>query len=254
MKHCINNGIGLVTIDSPPVNALCAAVMDGLETAFAALRADTTLRCLVVTGAGPKAFVAGADLTELAEWTPGQAEAGTARGQRLFGRIEAFPVPVIAAVNGFALGGGLELALACDIRLAAENARFGLPETTLGLIPGYGGTQRLWRLVGLGRAKQMIFSGQAVTAQEALAMGLVEAVCPPEALQEQAMALAKRIAGNGPQAVRAAKRAMDCWRQGTIHTGLAAELAEQTRLFTTGDHTEGIAAFLEKRAADFQNG
>ena len=252
VRCVLEAGIALVTIDNPPMNALNKQVMDDIRACFNALREEPTLRAVVVTGEG-RAFVAGADITEFTSWTPDLAEDFTEKGQRIFTQIENFPTPVIAAVNGFAFGGGLELALACDIRIASEKAKMGLPELTLGIIPGYGGTQRLSRTIGMGKAKKMIFSAEPVDAAEALACGLVEIVAPVDGLLAAAMDLAKKIAAVAPIAARNAKKAINSGRNLSIEQGLAIELALAKECFRTEDKVEGVDAFVNKRKAQFKN-
>ncbi|MBI2875164.1 MAG: enoyl-CoA hydratase/isomerase family protein [Firmicutes bacterium] len=246
-------GVALLTIDRPPVNALSAAVIDALETAARELTDDASIRAVVVTGAGEKAFVAGADIKEFPGLTRETGEILSQRGQTVFDRIAGLPYPSIAAVNGFALGGGMELALACDIRLASPGIKLGQPEVTLGIIPGYGGTQRLPRLVGTGAAKRLIYSGEMIGAKEALAIGLVDAVVEEGTVLEAALKLASTIASRGPVAVRAAKEAIDRGLEVTLAEGLALEAALFGRTCSTEDKNEGVAAFLEKRPPRFQD-
>ena len=252
VRCVLENGIATVTIDNPPLNALCAEVMDGLEECFTRLRREESLRVIVLTGAG-KAFVAGADLREVAAWSVPEAEAMTAKGQRIFRRIENCPVPVIAAVNGFAFGGGLELALSCDIRIASEKATMGLPEAGLGIIPGYGGTQRLSRTIGMGKAKRMIFSGDPVDAVEAEKTGLVDQIAGHGNLLPQVMELAEKIASRGPVAVRNAKKAINEGIDQTLDQGIAIELRMARACFATEDRAEGVEAFIAKRPPIFRN-
>ena len=198
-----------LTLNRPEaLNALNGQVLDDLDAVLDAVDLDT-VRCLILTGGGDRAFAAGADIAAMANMTPEEAAAFSRRGNEVFRRIETFPLPTVAAVNGYALGGGCELAMACDIRLCSENAVFGQPEVTLGITPGFGGTQRLMRLVGMGKAKELIFSARTVKAAEALSMGLVNAVYPPEELLPAARKLGERIARNAPIAVRACKAAMN---------------------------------------------
>jgi enoyl-CoA hydratase len=252
--HCtLENGVAVITINNPPMNPLSEGVIDGIRESFHRLSEDDSVRAVILTGAGEKAFVAGADIKEFPDWTPDIAEDRTNKGQRLFSKIENFKVPVIAAVNGYALGGGLELALSCDIRIASENARMGLPEVTLGIVPGYGGTQRLCRTINVGEAKKMIFTGEMIKADHALALGLVQEVLPLAELLPRAKAIAEKIAQNGPIAVRATKRAINCERNFSIQQGIDVELAAAREVFSSEDKNEGVGAFIEKRKAVFKN-
>jgi enoyl-CoA hydratase len=248
----IENNIAVITLNSPPMNALDIEVMDGLRETFGKLHQVRDLRVVIVTGQG-RAFVAGADIKEFTSWTETSAEDFTEKGQRIFSHIANFPCPVIAAINGFAFGGGLELALACDIRLASEKASMGLPETTLGIIPGYGGTQRLARTIGIGKAKKMIFSADPVDAGEAARVGLVDGVYHPDKLMDEAMALAEKIASRAPIAIRNAKAALNAGRDVSLEQGLRVELALATLCFATEDKIEGVDAFVNKRKAEFKN-
>ncbi len=232
------------------LNALNYNIMTRLDQIFSELEQDDRAIVVVVTGAGNKAFVAGADVREIKEAGVRRTEL-ISKGQQIFSRIRNSGQVVIAAVNGFALGGGCELALACDIRVASENARFGFPEVKLGLMPGYGGTQLLPRLTGLGRAKSVIFTGDLLTAAEALQFGLVEKVCPPDRLMAETDTLARRIAANGPFAVRACKRAINRGIELSLDDALKLELEEYDKVARSKDAEEGIAAFLEKRMPTF---
>lgn len=233
------------------LNALNRDVLVALEEAFSQAMADQQVAAVVITGAGDKAFVAGADIGEFQGLTPAQAQALARRGQELFSRIEASSKPVVAAVNGFALGGGMELAMACHLRVASENAKFGQPEVKLGLIPGYGGTQRLPRLVGKGRALELLLTGAMIDAATALAWGLVNRVTPVAELAATAQKLAEDILAVAPTAVARCLQA--------VHVGLESPLAEalqtEAALFglcaATEDFKEGVSAFLEKRPARF---
>lgn len=245
--------IAVVRINRPEkLNALNAETVDALERAFADLRADQKIGGVILTGTGEKAFVAGADIAELARLDALTGVASSRRGQSVLRDIERFPAPVVAAVNGYALGGGCELALACHLRIASENARFGLPEVSLAIIPGYGGTVRLARIVGLGRALQMILTGDMIDAHEAHRIGLVTEVAPRAELLEHAEALLGRVLKNGPVAVRLALEAV--YR--AVETGIDGALAFESQLFgllaSTDDMQEGMRAFLEKRKAEFQ--
>jgi enoyl-CoA hydratase len=232
-------------------NALNKATLGELERAFAAAREDRSVGAAIVTGAGEKFFVAGADIHELKENTPLSAKAIARRGQELFTSIERLGKPVVAAVNGFALGGGLELACACTFRTASKNAQLGLPEVKLGVIPGYGGTQRLPRLVGMGRALELILTGEPIGAEEALRIGLVNHVWEPAELLPKTREIVEKILQRGPLAIRFALEAAYRGRDLPIEEGLQAETDLFGLLATTSDMREGMAAFLEKRAAKF---
>ena len=235
------------------LNALNAQVLDDLSAVLDAVDLDT-VRCLIFTGAGEKAFAAGADIAAMADMTPEEAAAFSRRGNEVFRRIETFPLPTIAAVNGYALGGGCELAMACDVRLCSETAVFGQPEVTLGITPGFGGTQRLMRLVGMGKAKELIFSARNVKAAEALEIGLVNAVHPPEELLPAAKKLGARIAKNAPIAVRACKAAMNEGIDLPMDESVDAEIRELSGCFETEDQKRGMAAFLTKQKnVEFEN-
>jgi len=245
--------IATVTLNRPTVlNALNLQMLDELSAAFAELDADDALRAVIVTGAGPKAFAAGADISELNALPNARAgEAQARRGQALTTAIERMRVPVIAAVNGFALGGGCEIAMACDIRIASENAKFGQPEVNLGILPGYGGTQRLTRLVGEGWAMYLCLTGEMIDAAEALRIGLVQKVTPADGLLAEAQRIAALIASKAPLAIDAAKRAIVDGAALTLADGLALEALRFGAAITTGDFREGSSAFLEKRKAEF---
>lgn len=247
------DGVLVITIDRPKVlNALNAQTVAEIGEAFAAAREDDSVRCVIVTGSGEKAFVAGADINELAQMTPITGKATAERGQRVFRAIEKFPKPVIAAINGFALGGGCELALACHIRIASEKAQLGLPEVSLGIIPGYGGTQRMARLLGKGKALELILTGDRVGAAEAERIGLVNKVVPPDQLMTAAEEMARTIAKRGPLAVSAAIEAVMSGSEMPFEEGQFLEATLFGLLASTEDMREGMAAFLEKRAANFQ--
>ncbi len=242
-----------VTIQRPEkLNALNNEVLEELEQVFADLEQDDRVEAVIVTGSGEKAFVAGADIAELKSLDTASARVQALRGQAVFQRIESMPKPVIAAVNGFALGGGCELALACHIRIASENARFGLPEVSLGIIPGYGGTQRLPRLVGKGVALDLILSGEMLPAADALRAGLVSRVFPLAELKAGAEKLARTILSRGPLALRSALAAVHEGIEMPQEQGLQYEAALFGLLAATRDMQEGMGAFLEKRAAAFQ--
>ena len=247
----LDGGVATVTVNRPDKrNALNSQVRADILMALDYLRDDASVRVVVFTGAGDKAFVAGADIGEFAERTPlEQREAMT--GRRVFDEIAAFPKPTIAMINGFCLGGGCELALACDVRVASDAAKLGQPEINLGIIPGGGGTQRLPRVVGTGQAMRLILSGEIVDAAEALRIGLVDVVHPAAALRGRTMELARGMAAKSPVALRMAKAAV----RAAAEMPLAAGLAYETELFVTcfgsDDKREGVAAFLEKRPAEF---
>ena len=243
-----------LTLNRPEaLNALNAQVLADIDRALDAVDLSS-VRCILFTGAGEKAFAAGADIAAMADMTPEEAAAFSRRGNAVFRRIETLPCPTIAAVNGYALGGGCELALACDIRLCAENAVFGQPEVTLGITPGFGGTQRLMRLVGMGRAKELIYSARNVKAPEALSMGLVNGVYPAEELLPAAKKLAERIARNAPLAVRACKAAMSEGVDLPMDEAIDAEVRAFSGCFDTQDQKRGMQAFLNKQKnIEFQN-
>jgi len=241
-----------VTVDRPKsLNALDTRTLQELEKAVAELSRREQLRGVIITGAGEKAFVAGADIAEMNGMDADKARHFGALGQRVMDAIGALPVPVVAAVNGFALGGGCELALACDFIYASENARFGLPEVSLGVIPGFGGTQRLTRLVGRARAKELIFTGDMIDAAKAKQIGLVMDVVPLANLLGHARSALERIAKKGPLAVRRAKEAIDRGADLELADGLTVESKMFSDLFDSADRREGMKAFLEKRPAVF---
>lgn len=247
------DGILIITVDRPKVlNALNAQTVAEIGEAFEAARDNASVQCVILTGGGEKAFVAGADINELAQMTPITGKAKAEKGQRVFRAIERFPKPVIAAVNGFALGGGCELALACHMRIASENAKLGLPEVTLGIIPGYGGTQRMARLLGKGKALELILTGDRIGAEEAERIGLVNKVVPADQLMATCEELARKIATRGPLAVSAAIEAVMSGSEMPFDEGQTLEATLFGLLASTEDMKEGMGAFLEKRAANFQ--
>lgn len=247
------DGVRTVTVDRPEkLNALNAEVLASLDAAFAAAASDAALRCVIVTGAGEKAFIAGADIGELAKLTPVEGREHARRGQAVIGRLDRLPVPTIAAINGYAYGGGLELAMACSLRVASENAKMGLPETSLGILPGYGGTQRLARLVGPSRAMDLVLTAEkGLTAAEAHRIGLVNRVVPAGQSLAAAKELARRIAANGPAACRYAMEAIRRGMEMPTEEGLVLEATLFGLCAATEDMKEGMAAFLEKRPARF---
>ena len=247
------DGVLFVTIDRPKVlNALNAQTVDEIGRAFSAARADDSVKAVIVTGSGEKAFVAGADINELAKKTPMTGKDTSERGQQIFSSIERFPKPVIAAINGFALGGGCELALACHIRIASDKAQIGLPEVTLGIIPGYGGTQRMARLLGKGKALELICTGDRIGAAEAERIGLVNKVVPADQLIPTAEEMARKIMSRGPLAVRAAIEAVMSGSEMPFEEGQFLEATLFGLLCATEDTKEGMQAFIEKRQANFK--
>ena len=244
--------LAVVKIIRPPVNALNRDVMDALEATFDELVKDETVGAVIVTGAGEKAFVAGADITEFPNLNSANGEKLSRRGQAVFQKIADFPAPVIAAVNGFALGGGLELALACDIRVVAENARVGLPEVTLGIFPGYAGTQRLPRVISAGKAKELIFTGAMIEAAEAYRVGIADHLTAPGEALKKAREIAFQILKAGPIAVRLAKQAVNKGLDQTLEEGQKTEASFFAELCDTEDQKEGAKAFMEKRPPDFK--
>lgn len=252
LKYEKRDGIGYVTLNRPEkLNALNQKVMNELGACFDEIQRDDGVKAVILTGAGEKAFVAGADINELAVQSPAQGRETSLAGQKVLGTIENLGKPVIAAVNGYAFGGGCEMAMACTLRIASENARLGQPEVKLGIIPGYAGTQRLPRLVGKGRALEMILSGEPVTAQEAYRIGLVNQVVPQKDLMAAAETLARKIMANGPLAVKLAMEAVNHGMEMTEEQGEFLEATLFGLCCTTADMKEGTRAFLEKRPAKF---
>lgn len=245
--------VGIITINRPKaLNALNSDVLNTLELMLSNLETDD-INVLVITGSGEKAFVAGADIPEMSEMTTMEAKVFSDKGNRVFSKMESFRTPVIAAVNGFALGGGCELALSADIRIASDNAKFGQPEVGLGIIPGFGGTQRLARTVGMAKAKELIYSGKVIKAEEAQRIGLTNEVVPQENLMEVAMTLAKKIASQAPLAVEMSKKVMNEGINMSISQGLDYEAVSFGALFSTDDQKEGMQAFINKRKAKFES-
>ena len=247
----IKENIGWLKMNRPEaLNALNAETLNELDNAIESLYNDDAVNVIVITGEG-KAFVAGADIAEMKDMDALQARKFSQTGQNVFAKVENIEKPVIAAINGFALGGGCELAMACDIRIASEKAKFGQPEVGLGVTPGFAGTQRLARICGIGKAKELIFTGDMIDAAAAEKIGLVDKVVPPESLTEEVEKLAKKIAGNGPVAVRMAKnvinRGMDC----NLQAGSYYEAEAFGLCFSSNQPKEGMGAFLEKRKPDW---
>lgn len=250
IKVDISESIATLTIDRPEVkNALDLATVGEFRSALHALSSNADAGVLIITGGGDTAFVSGADINDIR--ARGRDEGLAAINSSLFAEIERFPRPTIAAVNGYALGGGCELALACDIRIAAETAKFGQPELGLGIIPGAGATQRLPRIIGLGRAKHVILTGEAIDARQALEFGLITAIAPPGQLHIRARELAKKVLRQGPLAARLAKIALNASARVDMDSGLLIETLAQAICYASEDKLEGTAAFLEKRKPKF---
>lgn len=238
--------VGIITINRPKaLNALNSQVLEELDEAFSAVDINT-VRCLILTGAGEKSFVAGADIGEMSTLTKAEGEAFGKKGNDIFRKIETFPIPVIAAVNGFALGGGCEISMSCDIRICSENAVFGQPEVGLGITPGFGGTQRLARVIGIGKAKEMIYSARNIKADEAYRIGLVNNVYPLDELMPAAKKLASIIAANAPIAVRNCKKAINDGLQVDMDEAIVIEEKLFGDCFETEDQKAGMGNFLEK--------
>jgi enoyl-CoA hydratase len=244
-------GIGVITVNRPEVrNALDAPAWAALRAAFHELDNDESVRAIIVTGAGDKAFVSGADLNTLKK--RGQAETFLGLNSKILSEIEAIGKPTIAAINGFAMGGGLELAMACDLRICSRSAKLGQTELNLGILPGAGGTQRLTRLVGLGKARELIFTGRIIPPEEALAIGLVNQLAESPELMDKARELARGIVSKSAYILRLAKLIINTGADVDLRTGLALEKLGQTAAFGSEDHLEGISAFLEKRPPCFK--
>ncbi|MGE6632272.1 enoyl-CoA hydratase [Bacillus sp. NPDC077027] len=245
--------IAMMTLNRPEkANSLSAKLLSDIQCTIRSITQDERIRCLLVTGAGTNVFCAGADLKERLSMTEIEAKEAVLTIQQTFTAIEHLSIPTLAVINGHALGGGLELALACDIRIAKEEAKLGLPETGLAIIPGAGGTQRLPRLIGSGKAKELIYTGATITAKEAKTIGLIEHVSSSDALLNDALQLAEKIAVNGPIALREAKKAINSGRDQDIQSGLALEYDSYLRLFSTEDRIEGLKAFQEKRSPQYK--
>lgn len=249
----VQDGVGLLTLNRPKVlNALSPQLLDEVADVVDRVRKDIDIRILVLTGAGEKAFVAGADISEFPKMNPLQARAFAEKGQELFFALEQLPIPVIACVNGFALGGGCELAMSCDFIYASEKAKFGQPEINLGIIPGFGGTQRLARLVGRAKAKELCMTGEMIDAQQAKELGLAAKVFPAEQLLEETMKVAKLLASRSRVALRAIKAIVDRGVDVDLKTGCALEMEAFGVCFASEDAREGALAFLEKRKPEFK--
>ncbi|MGI6054679.1 MAG: enoyl-CoA hydratase-related protein [Clostridium sp.] len=250
VNYEVDGHVGIMTINRPKaLNALNEEVLKDIEAAFDAVDLSE-IRAVIITGAGEKSFVAGADIAAMSTMTKEEAEHFGKFGNDIFRKIETFPVPVIAAVNGFALGGGNELAMSCDIRICADNAMFGQPEVGLGITPGFGGTQRLARLIGPGKAKEMVYAGRNIKADEAYRVGLVNAVYTQEELMPAAKKLAGSIAKNAPIAVRNSKKAINDGMQTDMDAAIVIEEKLFAGCFETDDQRDGMTAFLEKRKVE----
>lgn len=250
---CNDLGVALITLQRPnAANALSLQLLEELNEAFEQLNDNQAVRCIILTGEGEKAFCAGADLKERATMTEAEAKRTVQKIRDTINKLEALTKPVIAALNGAAFGGGLELALACDIRISSDKARMGLTETSLGIIPGAGGTQRLSRLIGKGKAKELIFTASKITSEEAYRLGIVEHVISADKLLEKAYLMAERISVNAPIAIAQAKFAIDKGFDLDLQTGLALEEKAYQALIATKDRKEGLLAFKEKRKPSFR--
>ena len=251
----VEEGIATITFNRPKtLNALNADLLREFSHALDEIAANEDIRVLILTGAGEKSFVAGADITELATFNSLQAKRFSEIGHVTMNKLQELPIPVIAAVNGFALGGGNEIALACDFIYASENAMFGLPEINLGIIPGFGGTQRLPRLIGKNLAKEMIFTGKMISVAEADTIGIVNKVCSQDQLMDEVIKTAKAIASKGKVSLRASKQAINSGMNVDLKTGCGIEIDAFALCMASPDATEGISAFIEKRKADFKGG
>jgi enoyl-CoA hydratase/3-hydroxyacyl-CoA dehydrogenase len=246
-------GIGWITLNRPHrLNTFTSEMVDEMHAALNDFEADKEVKCIVITGAGEKAFSAGADVTAFTGLTPATAVEASSKGQALFSRLEKISKPVIASLNGYALGGGLEMALACDFRLASENAEMGQTEAKLGLIPGWGGTQRLVRIIGLAKAKELIMVGERISAEEAARIGLVNKVVPRAKLLEETVALARKLADGPPVALKLAKETLNFGTQVPLDIGLKMEAEAFGIVLSTKDVMEGVSAFMSKRKPEFK--
>ena len=249
----VKDGIATITFNRPKaLNALNGALLAELSRALDEIAADEDIRVLILTGAGDKAFVAGADISELATFDSLKAKAFGRRGHDIINKLQQLPIAVIAAVNGFALGGGTEISIACDFIYASENAKFGQPEINLGVIPGFGGTQRLPRLIGTNMAKELIYTGKMISAAEALQLGLVNKVVPHDSLMAEVLKTAGAIASKGKVSLREAKQAVNKGMDVDLASGCGIEIDAFALSFASPDAKEGTSAFLEKRQADFK--
>ena len=253
IKVAVEDRLAVVTIDRPPVNALSLQVMAELNTCLEAIKIDPAVAVVILTGGGSFAFVAGADVKEISELGPGQGAEVAAQGQAVIMKIQRLGKPVIAAINGVCLGGGNELAMACHLRITGDRARFGQPEVNLGIMPGFGGTQRLPRLIGKTKATELILTGDMITAAEAHRLGLVNQVVPQDQVMKAAKDLARKILSKGQAAIRASLQAIEDGLDGSLDAGLAKEAEAFGRVADTEDRKEGISAFLGKRQPKFQD-
>lgn len=252
IKQTKANGVMTITLDNPKtLNALDDQLLRELDRAIDVAKEDAEVRVVIITGSG-KSFVAGADIKAMSTMDAEQAKVFGSMGARLFRKIEVLEKPVIAAVNGFALGGGCELSMACDIRIASKKAKFGQPEVGLGITPGFSGTQRLPRIVGIGKAKELIFTGNIIGGEEAYRIGLVDQLAEPEELMDKAREMAQKIASNGKVAVALSKEAINSGLQADINTAIDMEVSLFALCFSTEDQKEGMSAFLEKRSPKFR--
>jgi len=252
LKYEIEDGIALVTMNRPDVmNALYPETLDSLSALIDMVEKDKSIKALIFTGEG-KAFVAGADIESFTHFTPLEGRNNTIKGQVVFARLENLDIPVIAAVNGYALGGGCEFAMACDIRIASEYAKFGQPEVNLGLIPGFGGTQRLPRLIGIGRARYYTFTAEMIPAEEAYRIGLADKVVSADELVSAAKEVAKTITSKAPVAIALAKKTINTGSDLSLDAGIILEAEAFGMVFATEDRVEGTTAFVEKRKASFK--
>lgn len=254
LVNTAEDGITTVTINRPKaLNALDTLTLEEMKDCFNRLASDVATKSVLITGAGPKSFVAGADLGAMSKMTVTEARCFSVLGHAVFNAIERIPVAVVAAINGFALGGGCELALACDFRFASDNAKFGQPEVNYGIIPGFGGSQRLARLIGTGEAKEMIYTGSMIDAEEALRIGLINRITTQENLIPECEAILRKIMSKAPMAIASAKNAINTGMNMDLRSGLAYEAQVFGSCFATRDQKEGMAAFLEKRNPVFTN-
>ena len=252
VKYERDEKVGIVTIAHPPVNSLSPQVVSELETVLKGIQENPEIHAVVLTGEGPKIFVAGADIKAMAGMTPAEAEDLAHNGQSTLNRLQNMPKLTICAMNGLALGGGLELAMACDMRLAVPHAKMGQPEINLGIIPGFGGTQRLPRIIGIGRAMEMLLTGDPISAAQAADWGLVNRVVEADKLMEEALSIAKKAASKGPLATQFIQNAVYEGIEKSLAQGLRQEAKEFGEVFKTEDKDEGIKAFIEKRVPDFK--